>query len=194
MAEVALKVTKRETGKKATKAVRNNGGIPGVYYSKNDEAVSITSNELGLRPIVYTSHTKVINLEIEGEEPKKAVLKDITFDPITDQITHFDLLGLHDGHKVTVSVPLKYVGQSKGVMAGGVFRPVMNSLQVSCTPDNLPDHLDVDISNLDVGTKLYLDDIRAQHETLEFVIKQNTALCSVGRPRVKANPGQAEAE
>jgi large subunit ribosomal protein L25 len=189
MSEVALKVTKRETGKKATKAVRNGGGIPGVYYSKNDDAVSIISDELALRPIVYTSETKVINLEIEGEDAKKAVLKDIAFDPITDKITHFDLLGLHEGHKVTVTVPLKYVGQSKGVLAGGVFRPVMSSLQITCLPQDLPDRIDVDISGLDVGTKLYLNDIRPMHEKFDFVIKQNTALCAVGRPRVKATPG-----
>ena len=98
---ITLKVEKRETGKQISKRFRREGKVPGIYYHKGEDSIPILSEPLALRPVVFTKETHIINLEIEGEETKECVLKDITFDPVTDQITHFDLIGLTRGQIMT---------------------------------------------------------------------------------------------
>ncbi len=184
MAEVALKVEKRDTGRKNAKSLRNGGRIPGVFYVKGSEGIPITADPLELRPIVYTAQTKVVKLDIEGEI-KSCVLKDISFHPITDQILHFDLMGLLDDNKVTVPVPFKFVGQAKGVMNGGLFRPVLNKTRITCLPKDLPSFLEVTISDLEIGKVIRLDKIKKDNPNLNFAVKENPVVCSIARPRVK---------
>lgn len=191
MAEVALKVEKREIGKRAAKDVRNAGKIPGVYYIKGQEGTPITASPLDLRPIVYTSQTKVVNLDLDGEV-KKCVLKDVDLHPITDEVLHFDLLGLQDDHKITVKVPFKFTGRSKGVVAGGVFQQVLLNAKISCLPKDLPSFIEVDITNLAQGQALYLEAVKEQNPNLDFAIKGNTVICRIAKPRVSAADKAAE--
>lgn len=184
MAEVALKVEKRLTGRRASKDFRNSGKIPGVYYVKGSEGIPIVADPLALRPIVYTAQTKIVKLELDGEV-KDCVLKDIDFHPITDKILHFDLLGLVDGHKVTVNVPFKFTGQAKGVMSGGLFRPVIQKTKVTCFPKDIPEFINIDISGLDIGKVIRLNELKEQNTNLQFAIKENPVVCTIARPRVK---------
>ena len=185
MAEVTLKVKRRETGKQIQKQYRNSGQVPGVYYIKGEEAIPVLSDPMSLRPIIYTQQTKIVNLEIEGEDIRKCVIKDVVMHPVTEQITHFDLMGLKDDQKITVFVPFKFVGQSPGVMAGGVFGTVMYKTKIKCLPSDLPEFLEIDISSLAVGSSAYLDPIREKHPRVEFAIKGNAVVCTVSRPRVE---------
>ena len=92
MAQIPLKVKRRETGKQASKKLRRDGYVPGVFYFKGEESIPIYTDPLSLRPIVYTSLSRVIKLDIEGaEEPRNCVLKDINFHPVTDRITRHSL-------------------------------------------------------------------------------------------------------
>lgn len=186
MAEVALKVEKRITGRRASKDVRNSGRIPGVYYVKGSEGIPITADPLALRPIVYTAQTKVVKLDIDGDV-KDCVLKDISFHPITDQIIHFDMLGLVEGHNVTVKIPFKFKGQAKGVMSGGLFRPVIQNTKVTCLPKDLPEFIEIDISGLDIGKVIRLNELKEANPQLQFAIKENPVVCTIARPRVKAS-------
>jgi large subunit ribosomal protein L25 len=185
MAEVALKVEKRETGRKTAKELRISGKVPGVYYVKGQTGIPITADPMSLRPIVYTAQTKVVKLDIDGEI-KNCVLKDISFHPITDQIVHFDLLGLLDDNKVTVPVPFKFIGQSKGVMNGGLFRPVLNKTRISCFPKDLPEFLEIQIKDLEIGKVIRLAKVKTDYPNIDFAVKENPVVCSVARPRVKA--------
>jgi large subunit ribosomal protein L25 len=185
MAEVTLKVTKRETGKQIGKQYRKSGQVPGVYYIKGEEAIPVLSDPMSLRPIIYTQQTKIVNLEIEGEEIRKCVIKDVVMHPVTEQITHFDLMGLKDDQIISVQIPFKFIGQSPGVMAGGVFGTVMYKVKVKCLPADLPEFLEIDISDLEVGSSAYLDPIREKYPNVEFAIKGNAVVCTVSRPRVE---------
>lgn len=186
MAEVALKVEKRNTGRRTAKDLRNSGMIPGVYYVKGSEGIPIAADPLDLRPIVYTAQTKVVKLDIDGDV-KSCVLKDISFHPITDQILHFDLLGLIDDNTVTVPVPFKFIGQAKGVMAGGLFRPVLNKTRITCLPKDLPEFLEINISELEIGKVIRLEKVKQDNPNLNFAVKENPVVCSIAKPRVKAN-------
>jgi len=99
MKEITLVAERRNAGKRASKDVRNAGFVPGIYYAHGDENISLKAKPLSLRPIVYTSLTRLVNLQIEGENDKLCFLKDVKFDPVTDNLVHFDLQGIKADQK-----------------------------------------------------------------------------------------------
>lgn len=179
---INLKVEVRGSGKRPAKDVRNKGLVPGVYYSMGEENINIAANPLDLRPVVYTPKARLIELEIEGQpEKKKCILKDISFDPVTDKITHFDLLGIKDGQKITVVLPITLIGQSPGVRAGGRLLQAMHKVKVRCMPEDFAEEIKADISNLQMGQSLALKDLDTSN--FELDISPNTVFVHVAKPR-----------
>lgn len=184
MSEMTLTVKTRETGKKAVKAVRNKGLVPGVFYKKNTEPVAIYSDPLTLRPFVYTNAARTIEMTIEGTEKKfKTFLKEVTFHPVTDKILHFDLMGVESDQKITVTVPIKLEGVSNGVKNGGVMQHVLRKAKITCTAEDLPEFISVDVSKLEIAESINLDTIRS--DKFDFALKSNAVICTIARPRVK---------
>jgi large subunit ribosomal protein L25 len=185
MSEIALKAQKRGTGKKAAKAVRNSGLVTGVYYRNGVEPIPIAVHPLNMRPIVYTAAANIINLEIEGADtPLSCMLKDITFDPVTDAIVHFDLFGVSNDNVVDFNVPVKLVGQSAGVREGGVLEHILHKLNVTCLPKDLPQQLDVDITELKIGQSLHVRDL--SYEGIKINVVGDATIVAISAPRRKA--------
>ena len=187
MSEITLKVKKRPTGKQEVKRLRKKGLVPGVFYIKDQDAVPIITDTLSLRPIVYTAHTRIIKLEIEGEsQPYNCVLKDISFHPVTDNIVHFDLMGIIGKKRVTVEVPIILLGQAIGIRTGGLVQHSLHKVPVKCLPQFMPDHIEVDITDLKMGDSINLKSIKI--ENVEFMIPGDTVICSIVQPRVSEKP------
>jgi large subunit ribosomal protein L25 len=185
MSEIALKAQKRGTGKKAAKAVRNSGLVTGVYYRNGVEPIPIAVHPLNMRPIVYTAAANIINLEIEGADtPLSCMLKDITFDPVTDAIVHFDLFGVSNDNVVDFNVPVKLVGQSTGIREGGVLEHILHKLNVTCLPKDLPQQLDVDITELKIGQSLHVRDL--SYEGIKINVVGDATIVAISAPRRKA--------
>ncbi|MFZ9977428.1 MAG: 50S ribosomal protein L25 [Candidatus Kapaibacteriota bacterium] len=185
MSEIALKAQKRGTGKKAAKAVRNSGLVTGVYYRNGVEPIPIAVHPLNMRPIVYTAAANIINLEIEGSDaPLSCMLKDITFDPVTDAIVHFDLFGVSNENVVDFNVPVKLVGQSAGVREGGVLEHILHKLNVTCLPKDLPQQLDVDITELKIGQSLHVRDL--SYPGIKINVVGDATVVAISAPRRKA--------
>ncbi len=183
MGALTLKVARRETGKQVSKRIRRDGRVPGIFYMKDTEPINISTEPLSLRPVVYTSQTRVISLEVEGDKDiRECVLKDVVFDPITDNIVHFDLLGIKKGQKLTVEIPIILTGQAEGVREGGVLQHVLHRLKVTCTPGKLREQIEIDISELKIGDAIHLSDIDT--ENFEVDIADSAVICSVIPPRV----------
>ncbi len=159
MSEIVLSASKREPGSAIARDLRRNGQVPGVYYANNQEPVHFSVPVLSLRDIVYTAEAKMVRLEVDGGKGLMCILKDVTFDPITDAIVHFDLLGVSAGQKVTMEIPLHIVGQAVGVRNGGVLEHVMHKAHVLVDPANMPEHIDIDVTNLDVNESLHVSDL-----------------------------------
>ena len=182
MKEIVLEVKKRDTGKKNSKAVRNDGYVPGVYYARGDQNISIMAKPAALRPIVYTAQTRVVDLKVEGDsEIYQCILKDAVFDPVSDELTHFDLQGLKPGQKLTVDLPLKFVGQPIGVRLGGKMMQNMHKIKVKCLPKDIVESIDIEITNLNMGDYIYLRDLNL--ENLEVELPEDTVIVSVLKPR-----------
>lgn len=193
MRDVELKAKTRETGKKAAKASRHNGMVNGVYYSKGEDNIYLAAEPLALRPIVYTSQTRIVELKLEGEDDiRRCVLKDVDFDPITEDILHFDLLGIKAGQKLTVEIPFDLQGTPIGFQQGGLLSQSLYRASVTCLPKDLPETMVLDISHLELGDSLHISDLDIPN--VEINLPDDAIVCTIVRPRVATTVLEEEAE
>ena len=181
MKSITINGSKRESvGKKATKALRNAGQVPCVLYG-GDQPVHFSAEELAFSKLVYTpnAHTVVIAL---GDTSYNAVLQDIQFHPVTENILHIDFYQLFDNKEIAMDIPVVLTGNSIGVRAGGVLRRNRRKLRIKALPTNLPDFIEVDISKLRIGNKVYVSQLPI--EDYKFLHSDNTVVCQVKQSRV----------
>ena len=153
MKSITIKGSQRESvGKVATKALRNAGQVPCVLYG-GDKPVHFSAEEIAFKNLVYTPNVYTATIELGGET-FAAVLQDIQFHPVTDKILHVDFYQLFEDKEISMNIPVKLVGNSKGVMIGGALRHNMRKLRVKALPANLPDFIEADITELGIGNKL----------------------------------------
>jgi len=190
MSETILKATKREPGRTTAKQLRAAGKVPGVYYSKSNEPVHFTVETLELRKVVYTAEAKIVSLQVDNDKALACILKDVTFDPVSDKILHFDLLGISAGQKITVEIPLHLTGNSIGARDGGIIEHVMHKAHVLVDPTKMPEHIDVDISNLGVNSSIHISDISVAG--VEFMERAEAVIvtCVPPKTHVETAPGE----
>lgn len=182
MKSITIKGSKRESvGKSATKALRNAGQVPCVLYG-GGEALHFAAPELGFSKLVYTPNAHTVVLELEGGEKINAILQDIQFHPLTDRILHADFYRLFDDKEVTMEIPVKVEGAAPGVLiGGGVLIRNKRKLRVKALPNNLPDFIIANISELELGNKLYTSEL--QSEEYAILHPDNTVVCQVRTSR-----------
>ena len=180
MKSITIKGSKRESvGKKATKALRNADMVPCVVYG-GDEPISFSAEEIAFKNLVYTpnAHTVVIDL---GDDKVKAILQDIQFHPVSDRILHIDFYQIFDDKEVTMEIPVRTVGNSRGVRSGGVLRIVTRKLRIKALPENLPDFIEADITEMRIGNKMYVGAVAS--DKYKIMHPENTVICQVRTSR-----------
>lgn len=190
---LAVAASKREgTGKKAMKALRKEGSIPAVLYGSGTNT-NLSVKPMAVRDLIYTPDFKLAELDIDGSK-HKCFVKDIQFDPITDEIKHIDFLELITGQPVKVNVPVKYIGESPGVKVGGTLMTQMRSIKIKCTPENIVDHLELDISELELGSAIRVRDLNVP-ENIEVMSVAAAPVANVEVPRaLKSAAAEADKE
>jgi large subunit ribosomal protein L25 len=187
MEKVVLKAGVRETNKKSDKnKLRRDGFIPGIYYSKHDQPISISIAENLLNPLVFTSETHLISLLLDAGQEHDCIIKDVQFDPVTDKVTHFDLLGLTAGEKFQLEVPLQFIGSPAGIKEGGILQQFLHKLDVECFPQDIPQHLEINIQDLSIGDSIHVKDLK--FENIEIINDEDTVIVAVSHPKVEAEP------
>lgn len=206
-------------GKKATKALRAEGKIPAVINggevvtlpyegtlkegqkvveiaenkSANTKKAIITTdvviNKEDVRKLIYTPEIFVIDLTVNGET-KKAVLKDIQFHPVTDEILHIDFLEVSENKPVVMEVPVALEGHAEGVKAGGKLTLSMKKLKVKAIYNAIPEKIVVNIDNIKLGQSLKVGALH--YEGLELINSKNAVVCAVQLTR--AARGQQAAQ
>ncbi len=193
MKSILIKGQERESvGKAATKALRNAGLVPCVLYG-GDKPVHFSAEEKAFKNLVYTPNAHTVEIDL-GTKKYNVILQDIQFHPVTDRILHVDFYELNDNKEVTIEVPVKVVGNSKGVMAGGTLHLNMRKLKVKALPKNLPDFVEADITNLEMGNKLYITELKSDKYTLMHPDNTVVAQVRVSRAAMKAAQEAAKAE
>ena len=181
MKSLTIKGSKRESvGKSATKALRNAGKVPCVVYG-GDETIHFSADELAFQNLIYTPDVFRVELELEGGDKIDCALQDIQFHPVTDQILHIDFYQLFDGTPISMTIPVRVRGNALGVKNGGVLRIINRRLRVRALPKNLPDFIDVDITNMKIGDVQTVGDIET--EDFEFLHEDKKVICQVRTSR-----------
>lgn len=191
MNTIQISATPRtDLGKKAAKAIRKEGKIPAVIYSKNGvEHFCTTKKEV--KGLVYTPEFKVAEVTLNGAV-HKAILKDIVFHPVTDEIMHIDFLKLVDGQPLKANIPVKFNGESPGVKVGGKLMQTLRTVKIKTTPENLIDILYVDISELELGFAVRVRDLEVP-EGVEVLVDGAAPIANVIVPRaMKSEAAKAE--
>jgi large subunit ribosomal protein L25 len=187
MEKISLKALERkDTTKPARNKLRNEGKVPGVFYSRHADPIAIDVTEKAIKPLVFTSKTHLISLEIEGKDEQECIIKDVQFHPVTDKVIHFDLLGLTRGEKIQLEIPVQLTGTAVGIKEGGILQHVLYKLEVECLPKNIPEHLEIDISELNVGDSIHVGDL--SFEDFEVLNSEDSLVVSVTHAKVQEEP------
>lgn len=194
MKSITIKGSERESvGKKSTKALRDAGMVPCVIYG-GDQPVHFAAEEKAFKSLVYTPNAHTVVIELNSGKKVDVILQDIQFHPVSDKILHIDFYALKDDKEIMMEIPVKVTGTSPGVLGGGVLRLNQRRLKVKALPKNLPDYVEANISELEMGNKLYVTKIETNN--FKLMHPDNTVVCQVriSRAAMKAAQEAAKAE
>ena len=190
MEKSILEAEVRETGnKQASKLVRKNGKIPGVYYSKHDSPIHLAVPEKSINPLIFSAETHLVSLKVDGKE-LDCVIKDVQFDPVTDKVVHFDLIGLTSGETFQLEIPVQLHGTPVGIKEGGIIQHLIHKLEIECLPKDIPQHINIDISELKIGDAIHVKDINIENITI--LNPEDSVIIQVTHPKVEKEPVAAE--
>lgn len=192
--ELKLDATVREDqGKGASRRLRLAKQIPGILYGAGKAPVSLSLNEEQVLRLLREEgfFSQILDVKIKGKRVEKAILKDMQRHPYKPLVTHMDLLRIKAGEKMRQTVPLHFLNQetAKGVkLGGGVVHHDLIEIEVECLPNDLPNAIDVDIVDLELGSAIHLSDLAAPEGVvftgLDPEIDHDPVLVSINAPRV----------
>jgi large subunit ribosomal protein L25 len=166
-------------GKTDAQKIRQEGNVPCVLYGGNEQ-VHFYAPVILFRDLVYTNEAHFVHLNIEGEECQ-AIMQEVQFHPVSELILHIDFLRISEDRKIKMDIPTRLVGQSPGVAKGGALVRKRASLKVYAFPKDMPDHLDVDCSELDFHHSIKVGDLKVAN--LEFLDPKQASIAVVEVPR-----------
>ncbi|AGM41503.1 50S ribosomal protein L25/general stress protein Ctc [Spiribacter salinus M19-40] len=165
--ELKLDATVREDqGKGASRRLRRAKQIPGILYGAGKKPVSLTFDEEQVLRLMReeTFFSQILDVKVKGKRVEKAILKDLQRHPFKPLVSHMDLLRIKAGEKMRQTVPIHYLNQEDAVgvkLGGGLVHHDAIEIEVECLPDDLPEAIDVDIAELELGSSIHLSEIHA---------------------------------
>lgn len=197
MKTIAIKGDSRtDLGKSANKAVRKNGQVPCVVYGSGMDNINFTVYEADFQHLVYTPNTYLVRLDIDGNQ-MMAKLHDIQFHPVSEAILHADFYALDLDNPVELALPIRVVGNSPGVRAGGKLQIKIRKLRVRGLIQDLPDDIEVNIDALEIGKSVRVRQLSVPN--VELLDTPENSVVSVvvtraARSAASAGGDEAEAE
>jgi large subunit ribosomal protein L25 len=179
-----LTAQKREhAGKGPARQLRMKKLIPAVCYGPYDKPLHVAVDPLAIKKAIATPHkfNTVIKLQVEGGETRTVLFKDYERDPLDGAMLHCDFLEVRMDKDVVVNVPVVLVGKPVGVAEGGILQQVARTLAVLCKPSDIPEKIEVDISNLAIAESLHVSDVKAP-AGVKFKVKGDQTVAVVNIP------------
>ncbi len=191
MQEVVINAEVRTNIGKHTKYSRAKGMTPGVYYAHGEGNLNIQVAASALESLVFTSETHVIDLRLADGTPRKCILRDVQFDPVTDKPIHFDLQGLKENEKLTIEVPVVLTGGvPQGVRDGGMLQHFIHKVKVSCLPKDIPQKIEIAVGPMGINDFVHISDLQMSNVTI--LENAETAVVGVMPPHVVKEETPAE--
>jgi large subunit ribosomal protein L25 len=191
----AVVATPREGkfNKNAARRVRVAGKIPAVVYGAGQDAVAVAVDPKVITRILHSDsgHNTIFDLNVEGSAVVKAMIVDWQHEPIKGSLLHIDLKRIAMDKMMIVSVPIQLVGVPVGVKSqGGILEHVMREVEVECLPNDIPSHLDVDVTNLELHGIIHVSDL-PHSGSLKFLADENATVAHVTIIKEEAPPADA---
>jgi large subunit ribosomal protein L25 len=181
--------------KRDAKRLLRSGKIPGILYGPKTEAIALAldKREFSSR-VADLEGSHLVRLKSDSSElaDKVALVKDMQHHPISGDVIHTDLYEVDLTAKITVNVPLHFIGKAEGVVRGGILQPIVREIEVECLPLDIPAFFDVDVSALDIGDSVHIEEL-TMPEGVTAVYESNLALVAVVPPTVEEAPAAAAA-
>jgi large subunit ribosomal protein L25 len=171
---------RKSAGKRETRELRKNGQVPCSLYGGKD-TLNFSAPATSFKNLVYTPEFLIAKIILDGKE-REALMQDLQFDPVTDQLTHIDFLEMNADKKVTVDIPIKLEGIPAGVRAGGKINQRMKKLKVRMYPKDLVPFISIKVDHVELGKSVRISDLK--NEGFEFLAAPNFPILSVIIPRV----------
>ncbi len=198
MPQVAsLKVQPRErAGKGAARATRRADLVPGVVYGGKAEPVLISVEPRTLVTLMHNPNFRItiFDMEVAGAKAERTMAMDVQLHPVTDRPIHVDFRRIDKNTSVKVPVPVRFLNEaaSPGIKVGGVLNIVLHDIEVRVKPDEIPDHIDVDLTGLKIGDSIHINAITLP-KGVKPTVARNFTICSIAPPTVYVEPEVATA-
>ena len=179
-----------EVGSKFAKAERKAGNVPCVVYG-GEAPIHFSAPTLAFRGLVYTAEAKTAKITV-GDTTVEAVIQDIQFHPVTDQLMHIDFIQLVDGKAVTMNIPVVLHGQARGVLNGGKLKTILRQLSVRAVPGQFPESIDLNIAELRIGKSIRVSDVPS--EGFEILNADTAVIVTVKKARGAVDEDEDEDE
>ena len=193
--QASLQATIRTTtGKGAARTLRRQGKVPGVIYGhgREAEAVMIDTGALNRMLVGISAGTAIVDVAVDDRPPVKALIREIQRDAVRpSEILHLDLYEVRSDEEITLEVPVRLIGVPDGVRNfGGVLDHVLRELEIEVLPSNIPEHVDLDVTQLAIGHSLFVRDIQVPNARV--LNDPDTPICTVVAPRTEEAPAPVE--
>ncbi|MCL4707253.1 50S ribosomal protein L25 [bacterium] len=187
----ALNVEVRnETGKQIAKRIRRDGKVPGIYYIHGENPISFSVDAKELRTAL-THKSSILDVNLGQAEPAKCIIREVQWHPVSGVPLHVDLMGVRLTEEVTVEVPILLVGSAAGAKDGGTLQQILRTLEIKCLPLDIPETINVDVSNLNIHDAIYVRDLK--YEKIEILNDLEQIVVSVLAPRLEEAAAPAPA-
>jgi large subunit ribosomal protein L25 len=153
---------REEFGKNASRRLRREGRVPAIVYGDHGPSIPVAVEPRKILSILQSEsgHNAIFNLEIKGKAPARVMLRDWTVDPVSGGLLHVDMVRVSRDTKLRLSVPIHIVGEAQGVkVQGGILEFVLREVELECLPDDIPEHVTVDVTELTIGKNIRVSDL-----------------------------------
>ena len=177
--------SRESRGKGAARQTRRQGRIPGVLYGHGEDSVALSVDANDLHRLVHTISIEntIVDLDLGSGEPYKVLIRELQRHPFRDEFVHIDFFHVAMDEKIQVEVPIVLVGTPTGVKnKGGVLDHQLRELEVFCLPGSIPEKIELDVTNLDIGDSIHVSDIELPD--VEILTELDRAVVAVLAPTV----------
>jgi large subunit ribosomal protein L25 len=182
MAERVLDIQIREqVGKEAAHKERQRGFIPAVLYGiKGNKVLTVKAKDFEKMFEEIGEHS-IINLNIDNKDKAEVIVKDFQLDPVTKHVIHIDFLEFEKGKALKTEVPIHVTGTSAGVKKGGILETFLRDLEIECLPKDIPDSINIDVSDLEIGDSVHARDISVD-DKIKVLTNPEQVVITIGMP------------
>ena len=192
----SLKATKRTTASSGQiNKLRSDGFIPAILYGGEKNNINISLKKIHLKDIINTETfmSKVYDLDIDGSK-EKALPRDVSFDPMSDEPIHIDFMRIIKGSKLILEIPVKFINldKSPGLKKGGVLNTVRRKIELKCPAENIPNEIVIDLNNTEVGTSIKISSVKLPPNVVPTIIDRDFVVATVVAPTIVVEPKKTE--